>query len=1017
MKSLSFVLLLSFVAGHAIAQPTERTSQPTPYFQQHVYYMLNATLVDDSRTPHLEGQGTLHYTNNSSDTLSEVYFHLYWNLFKKGSYGEKAPNRDHGVDDTYDLEGITIKHFSQQLSSGPEDDIAALEIDNTIMHLRLKQPIPPGGDRTFAFEWVGELPNYGIRSTWGYHDDGARNFATAQWYPQICVYDQHGWHPDQYIGMGEFYTDYGMFDVTLHLPQSLSTVVSTGYQTNPEILGASVLERLAFARSHPDSIVHIADHSNDAAGPNDNILQTWKFHADSVRDFAWCADEGYIWDATYANGTMHHALYWDYSRGLWAREGARIAKHTIQFDSKLAGQYLYPNLFMCETYEGGMEYPGLVFIGAYKGNGRDHDPQQTMMHEIGHQWYPMMMGSNETDYGYMDEGFNTFITTQAQEAYYGRYNNSYDPGGQFNDDERTSNYRWAWYEDHSGLAEPAETKADLFQSYHSYAVATYGITNNIFFMLRYVMGDSAFAHFLHAYYDRWHMGHPYPDDLRAVAEEFDRKEGDTAHVRARGDLRWFFDEWFRKTWKLDFALSDMHTNGNTVNVTVKRLERAVMPLDIVFTLADGSKVQRWIAVDDWLRTAANEHKYTYTFDQPAVFAEINPGNELYETNRLNNTSSWLPPMEVSLVPKITGDVKPIDAYAIRSSPFYESRTFGWTLLGSYLERDDRLALGARFTIPDGGKLIPGGVLQYHTVLDGITPNTDVDVALVRAVDRSFAGIQFAQLFTSPSGETPNHIINIGYDWSQYFSNTQPLNRLELGYSFKTNLESFNYFSFAVDAEAGLGDPRTTYTKLSLETDLRLDIGAEWNAYLRLFGGAAQPSNGVNFPLEAQYRFGSASRIQEFADIFTSNFGSGDRGKIRNAAASGPLMRGYQLDENLNGRVAGSATLELGNSSLTPFAVLRQLPVVGSIFRLFGLTLFADEGFITNRFCTCRLKDVLAIDFGIGLRLSGAQGYFRQTLGLDLLRTDIQIDFPLYLSAPLDGLKWRFRSEVYLRQNF
>jgi hypothetical protein len=574
MKLFLVLLALISLTRTLDAQPTARSTQPTPYFQQHVSYMLNATMKDDPKTPHLEGEGTLHYSNNSSDTLHEVYFHLYWNLFTKGSYGEKAPNRDHSEDDSYDLEGITIKKFAQQLSSGPEDDLSSLEIDNTIMHLRLRKPIPPGGERTFTFEWIGQLPNYGIRSTWGYHDNGARNFATAQWYPQVCVYDQHGWHPDQYIGMGEFYSDYGMYDVTLNLPQSLGTVVSTGYQTNPEILTAEVRERLQFAKTHPDSIIHIADHSRDSVDENSNAVLTWKFHADSVRDFAWCADEAYIWDATYANGTMHHALYWDYSRGLWAREGAKIAKHTIQFDSKLAGQYLYPNLFMCETYEGGMEYPGLVFIGAYKGDGRDHDAQQTMMHEIGHQWYPMMMGSNETDYGYMDEGFNTFITTLAQEAYYGRYNNSYDPGGQFNDDERASNYRWAWYEDASGLSEPAETKADLFLSYHSYAVATYGITNNVFFMLRYVMGDTAFAHFLHAYYDRWHLGHPYPDDLRAVAEEFDRKEGDTNRVKARGDLRWFFDEWFRKTWKLDYAIEGMHVTGNAVTVDIKRLERA-----------------------------------------------------------------------------------------------------------------------------------------------------------------------------------------------------------------------------------------------------------------------------------------------------------------------------------------------------------------------------------------------------------------------------------------------------------
>ena len=466
MRRLGFVLLGFFVVFPLSlrAQAGDwRTVPDRNYFQQHVYYLLDAMMKDDPEKPHLSGQGSLFYKNNSADTLTEVYFHLYWNLFKNGSYGERAPNRDHDEDDSYGSEGITVTKFGQQLSGGSEDNTAQMEIDNTIMHLKLSHPIPPGEQRVFTFEWTGQMPNFGIRSTWGYHDGGARNFATAQWYPQICVYDEHGWHPDQYIGMGEFYTDYGMFDVTLHLPKSLTTVVSTGWQTNQEILPDTIRKHLQFARSHPDSLVRVSDFSMGTVDRTQkDSLVVWKFHADSVRDFAWNADEAYIRDVIYKNGTMHNALYWENSRAFWGRDAARIATHTVQFDSRLAGQYIYPNLFMCETYEGGMEYPGIVFIGPYSNGDGEHYPQNTMMHEIGHEWYPMMMGSNETDYGYMDEGFNTFITTLVQEAWFGRYNNEWGPGFPFNDDERTSNYRWAWYVEQSGHSDPPETKADMF---------------------------------------------------------------------------------------------------------------------------------------------------------------------------------------------------------------------------------------------------------------------------------------------------------------------------------------------------------------------------------------------------------------------------------------------------------------------------------------------------------------------------------------------------------------------------
>src|SRR5690348_10031255 len=155
-----------------------------PYFQQHVHYTLDVTLNSDPSKPTIDGTGSLEYQNNSQDTLQEVYFHLYWNLFKNGSYGEKAPNRDHTEDEKYGSDGITIKKIGQIIGGAVVDNTPEAEVDNTIMRIRLAQPILPGETRTFTFEWTGELPNFEIRSTWGYHDHGARNMATAQFYPQ-----------------------------------------------------------------------------------------------------------------------------------------------------------------------------------------------------------------------------------------------------------------------------------------------------------------------------------------------------------------------------------------------------------------------------------------------------------------------------------------------------------------------------------------------------------------------------------------------------------------------------------------------------------------------------------------------------------------------------------------------------------------------------------------------------------------------------------------------------------------
>ena len=1047
---MRFFLIIFFIVGLEAPAFAQTSATGIPYFQQHVHYTLAATFHDDFTSPSIDGTGNLLYTNNSPDTLHELYFHLYWNLFKSGSYGESAPNRDHSPDSKYghggiDITGLSIEYLgNSQISHSATDgqgDIEsspAYEIDNTIMRVKLSHPLLPGQFLSINMNWHGNLPNYGIRSTWGWHDDGARNFATAQWYPQVCVYDNHGWHPDQYIGMGEFYTDYGAFDVSLTLPDRFTTVVSTGWQTNPiETYPDSILENLQFAEAHPDSIVRIADYSGfQPTRISNNVpMRTWKFHADSVRDFAWCADEAYIRDAVYDNGIMHNALYWENSRDFWSKEAAKIELLTIQTNSKFAGQYLYPNVFMCETYEGGMEYPGIVFIGPYSSGEKEHWAQNTMMHELGHQWYPMMMGSNETDYGYMDEGFNTFITTFVHEKYFGRWNNSYGPGLGYNDDERTANYRDAILQQLSGNQEPTKQKADMYYSYRDYADATYPHPSSVFFMLRYTMGDTAFADFMKLYYERWRFKHPYPDDLENAAEDIERREGDTNRVRARGDLRWFFNEWFEQTWKLDYAVGGFSVDGNTAKVTIEKLQRAVMPLDLVFTFDDGTTEQKWIAVDDWLRTVADERTYSYTFAKRPIKVQINPSLELLDVNRLNNTSSWLPPLDVHLVPRFLGDEKPIDAYAVRSVPLAVPQTFdftqwalGWTLLGSYLDRNDRIAIGVREYTTDLN-FDPGWVLQYHNVLDWLSPWTDLDIAaLLHDENEEFFGIQMSQSVDDPGSTTPKHIFNAGYDLSGYILSKQPdvdglpappiplLNRVTAGYTYYEK-GTINEFSAAAGFEAGIGDPRTIYSKLAGTMNDRLQITSDWNAFVRVFGGSMQPI-GANLPTQSLFQLASASNVDQLTDVYASNFGSGVRDKIRNATMTGPLVRGYLDDINPDGRVAASGTFELGNRSLFPFSFLDDIPYAGTVFDMFGLSLFGDAGFVTNVLSRGDLPGVIESDLGLGLRFFGFDKNSDRAGTLDLDRSEIQVDFPIYLDKPEAGdSKLAFRIVGIVRQDF
>lgn len=1055
---MRLLLSLTFCLVVVLEAPAYAQTSATgiPYFQQHVHYTLAATMHDDYAYPWIAGTGTLEYTNNSPDTLHELYFHLYWNLFKNEQYGRH--DREHDSDSKIGPRGIVIKKLEiessnpaydnpplqqqRQMQNGVLITGARFEIDNTIMRVFLPHPLLPSDSIKINFDWNALLPHFSERTTWGWHDSVARNFSTAQWYPQVCVYDNHGWHPDQYIGMGEFYTDYGAFDVSLTLPARLSTVMTTGWLENPsDVLSDAVRAHLDFAKAHPDSIVHIADYSDYRYLPiiASEPMRTWKFHADSVRDFAWCADEAYIWDAVYDGGVMHHAVYWNNSRAFWGAEAAKIVLLTEQTNSAFAGKYIYPNMIMCETYEGGMEYPGIVYVGPYEDGSKFHWPQNTMMHELGHEWYPMMMGSDETDYGYMDEGFNTFITTFVQERYFGRWNNSYGPGLGFNDDERTSNYRGALMQQLVGNQEPSKQKADAYLSYRDYADASYPHPATVFFMLRYTMGEAAFEDFMHLYYERWRGKHPYPDDLLNAAEDIERREGDTNRVRARGDLRWFFNEWFEQTWKLDYAIGDFDIsrssngeNGQGVkydaSITIEKKQRAVMPLDLLFTFEDGTTERKWIPVDDWLRTMLTERTYTYSFDKKPVKVELNPTRELLDVNRLNNV--WPhPPVEVSLVPKIFGDVKPVDSYAVRSAPYIAPLTAdfshgwltGWTLLGSYLDRTHRIAIGPRIGFPHESATTVGGAFQYHSVLDAISPTSDIDLVLAQSDSNAFYGFRFSHIVNAPGTTDPVHILEAGYDlsgdvWNSRTSNIAPLNRGYFGYTFHDQTGS-NVFTVAGEGEDGLGDPRTTYTKLAGMIDDRYSFGEDWNAFIRLFGGSMQPI-GQTLPNEALFQLSSPSDVDHASDLYGSNFGTGVRDKIRNATMSGPLVRGYFGENNIYGRVAASGSFELGNRSLFPISFLSDIPYVGDFFNTFGLTLFADAGLVTDAFCTCNLRSELKSDAGVGLRFFGFDSRPIRAWDLDLERTELQFDFPLYLDKPTDGeSNLKFRFIAMMRQNF
>jgi hypothetical protein len=373
------------------------TGAPGPhYWQQWADYKLQAELNPVSKR--LTGKGAITYYNRSPDTLGTVYLQLLQNIY--------APGSRHNTNVPWAVEGIELDRVAAEGSelAAAAGEAPGYEVDGTIMRLRLPRPIPPGGKADLAFEWKLRVPPDGAPRG---GQDGEVYFINY-WYPQMAVYDDvNGWQIDQYLGTAEFYMGYGSYDVSLTLPAGW-LVTATGTLQNPEqVLSAQTRARLDSAKT-ATGIVHVVTDLDREPGRSTTAgtggKLTWRFHADSVRDVAWGASARYLWDASNAvvgdatgdgrpDTTVIGSFYrpeqtvnhWDQS--------ARDARYSIEFFSKYLWPYPYSHMTAVDGPNscGGMEYPMLTCIG---GQWDTLGMYEVTTHEIGHMWFPMIVGSD-----------------------------------------------------------------------------------------------------------------------------------------------------------------------------------------------------------------------------------------------------------------------------------------------------------------------------------------------------------------------------------------------------------------------------------------------------------------------------------------------------------------------------------------------------------------------------------------------------------------------------------------------
>ncbi len=502
-----------------------------PYFQQQVNYRIRADL--DPESARIAGSENITYFNNSQDTLREIYFHVYYNAFKPGSYLDQQYQARGDYEISFlsprEMGFVAIDLFKHE---GVEID--SFTIDNTIMRAPLLKPLFPGDSTSIYIEFTSQVPSRGNRAA-----RRGKHFDVGQWYPKPAVYDRYGWHINQYLYSGEFFSEFGNYDVEITLPADF-IVAHTGRLLNEsEVFGGRLpipdsdsiivdAAKYIIIDTVHSAIDEVLDSDTSAmVDQNDEKLKTWKIEARNIHDFAFCADPEFVIDICRLGGITIKAAYPGSGADRWQRHAAEYTRKALEYFSERYYPYLAGQFTTVQSVvEGGMEFPEMVMISGEYGRNRFYrDLELTIAHEAGHNWFYGILAFNETEEGFLDEGLTTMATIEYLEHYYGRHGNSFGyekswqkkwlPTGDYRNESQLLYLQKAL----SGTEDPMVTPANLYRDTWGYYNAAYYKSASVFFMLQYTLGEEKFNHFLQALFDRWAFRHPYLSDIQDIAEE------------------------------------------------------------------------------------------------------------------------------------------------------------------------------------------------------------------------------------------------------------------------------------------------------------------------------------------------------------------------------------------------------------------------------------------------------------------------------------------------------------------
>lgn len=596
------------------------SGKPGPdYWQNRADYLIKASLTEAAEDTTISGEVAITYTNNSPDNLDYLWLQLDQNLFKPDSRG--AATVPIGGD-RFDVRGfsrggyhintVSVTYKGQTYSVDPV-------ITDARMQLRLTAPMAGKGEKILVkVNYSFSIPFYGADRMGRKKFRDGYVYELAQWYPRMCVYDDvEGWNTLPYMGLGEFYCDYGDYDYYITAPADMTVVGSGDLLNADKVLTATQQTRLTEARSSDKTVMVIKPEEvgQPATHPYSGTL-TWHFKMINTRDVSWAASKAFIWDAAKVNlpsgrKAIAMSAYPVESSGnnSWGRS-TEYLKYSMEIYSGKYFEYPWNSAVSVSGVALGMEYPGIIFCLSNLKNG---SLWGDITHEIGHNWFPMIVGSNERKYMWMDEGFNTFINEYSTE----KFNN----GEYFNSKNRSANQIARMMKNEKDPLMIAPEAQNNYGQYYNKTALGLDMLRNV------VLGADRFDYAFNEYTKKWAFKHPLPYD-------FFRTMNDASGE----DLNWFFQPWFFTTWKLDQAIQSVkYVKEDTTKgalITLVNKGKLAMPVILKIAQANGKTETISLPVNIWQRGGV------WTFIYPSTSAiqslELDPDHQLPDVDRGNN---------------------------------------------------------------------------------------------------------------------------------------------------------------------------------------------------------------------------------------------------------------------------------------------------------------------------------------------------------------------------------------------